>query len=174
MIYIYLNHMKKHFMSINDNSSITDTVNLFYSESNKLEDVLSQSLKNSEKLSLSEIIGLYYQIINVTSLVKFLRQNPKDSENMKEDSILLDKIQKIEKYIDEKFNSDLHLLLMSNLEKYIETLKIKLKDFTKNHPEKTKEVVENQAKMYEELRQIMSTKEFVDQYNNGLDNKLEN
>jgi len=166
--------MKKHFMSTNDNSSITDTVNLFYSESNKLEDVLSQSLKNSEKLSLSEIIGLYYQIINVTSLVKFLRQNPKDSENMKEDSILLDKIQKIEKYIDEKFNSDLHLLLMSNLEKSIETLKIKLKDFTTNQPEKTKEVVENQAKMYEELRQIMSTKEFVDQYNNGLDNKLEN
>ena len=159
-------------MSTNDNSSITDTVNLFYSESNKLEEVISQFLKNSEKLSLSEIIELYYQIINVTSLVKFLRQNLKDTENMKEDNILLDKIQKIEKYIDEKFDSDLHLLLMSNLEKYIETLKIKLKDFTTNHPEKTKEVVENQAKMYEELRQIMSTKEFVDQYNNGLDNKL--
>ena len=39
---------------------------------------------------------------------------------------------------------------------------------------KTKEKVENQAKMYEKLRQIMSTKEFVDQYNNGLDNSLEN
>jgi len=161
-------------MSTNDNSSITDTVNLFYSESNKLEEVISQFLKNSEKISLPEIIGLYYQIINVTSLVKFLWQNLKDTENMKEDNPLLDKIQKIEKYIDEKFDSDLHLLLMSNLEKYIETLKIKLKDFTTNHPEKTKEVVENQAKMYEELRQIMSTKEFVDQYNNGLDNKLEN
>ena len=159
-------------MSTNDNSSITDTVNLFYSESNKLEEVISQFLKNSEKISLSEIIGLYYQIINVTSLVKFLRQNLKDTDNMKEDNLLLDKIQEIEKYIDEKFDSDLHLLLMSNLEKYIETLKIKLKDFTTNHPEKTKEVVENQAKMYEELRQIMSTKEFVDQYNNGLDNKL--
>ena len=174
MIYIYLNHMKKHFMSTNDNSSITDTVNLFYSESNKLEDIISQSLKNSEKISLSEIIGLYYQIINVTSLVKFLRQNLKDTENMKEDNLLLGKIQEIEKYIDEKFDSDLHLLLMSNLEKSIETLKIKLKDFTTNQPEKTKEVVENQAKMYEELREIMSTKEFVDQYNNRLDNKLEN
>jgi hypothetical protein len=63
---------------------------------------------------------------------------------------------------------------MSNLKKSIETLKKKLKDFTTNQPEKTKEVVENQAKMYEELRQIMSTKEFVDQYNNGLNNKLEN
>jgi hypothetical protein len=152
--------MKKHFMSTNDNSSITDTVNLFYSESNKLEAVLSQSLKNSEKLSLSEIIGLYYQIINVTSLVKFLRQNLKDTEKMKEENLLLDKIQEIEKYIDEK--------------KSIETLKIKLKNFTMNQPEKTKEVVENQAKMYEELRQIMSTQEFVDQYNNGLDNKLDN
>jgi len=166
--------MKKHFMSTNDNSSITDTVNLFYSESNKLEDILSQSLKNSEKISLSEIIGLYYQIINVTSLVKFLRQNLKDTENMKEDNLLLGKIQEIEKYIDEKFDLDLHLLLMSNLEKSIETLKIKLKDFTTNQPEKTKEVVENQAKMYEELREIMSTKEFVDQYNKRLDNKLKN
>jgi hypothetical protein len=174
MIYIYLNHMKKHFMSTNDNSSITDTVNLFYSESNKLEDILSQSLKNSEKLSLSEIIGLYYQIINVTSLVKFLRQNLKGTENMKEENPLLDKIQEIEKYIDEKFDSNLHLLLMSNLKKSIETLKKKLKDFTTNQPKKTKEMVENQAKMYEELRQIMSTKEFVDQYNNGLNNKLEN
>lgn len=174
MIYIYLNHMKKYFMSTNDNSSITDTINLFYSESNKLEDTLSQSLKNSEKLSLSEIIGLYYQIINVTSLVKFLRQNIKDEENMKEENLLLHRIQKIEKYIDEKFDSDLHLLLISNLEKSIETLKIKLKDSTMNQPKKTKEEVENQAKMYEELRQIMSTKEFVDQYSNGLDNKLEN
>jgi hypothetical protein len=93
---------------------------------------------------------------------------------MKEENLLLDKIQEIEKYIDEKFDSDLHLLLMSNLEKSIETLKIKLKNFTMNQPEKTKEVVENQAKMYEELRQIMSTQEFVDQYNNGLDNKLDN
>jgi hypothetical protein len=166
--------MKKYFMSTNDNSSITDTINLFYSESNKLEDTLSQSLKNSEKLSLSEIIGLYYQIINVTSLVKFLRQNIKDKENMKEENLLLHRIQKIEKYIDEKFDSDLHLLLISNLEKSIETLKTKLKDSTMYQPKKTKEEVENQAKMYEELRQIMSTKEFVDQYNNGLDNKLEN
>ncbi|MDH3619139.1 MAG: hypothetical protein OES14_08205 [Nitrosopumilus sp.] len=159
-------------MSTNDNSSITDTINLFYSESNKLEDTLSQSLKNSEKLSLSEIIGLYYQIINVTSLVKFLRQNIKDAENMKEETLLLQRIQKIEKHIDEKFDSDLHLLLISNLEKSIETLKIKLKDSTMDQPKKTKEEVENQAKMYEELRQIMSTKEFVDQYSNGLDNKL--
>jgi hypothetical protein len=166
--------MKKYFMSTNDNSSITDTINLFYSESNKLEDTLSQSLKNSEKLSLSEIIGLYYQIINVTSLVKSLRQNIKDEENMKEENILLHRIQKIEKYIDEKFDSDLHLLLISNLEKSIETLKTKLKDSTMYQPKKTKEEVENQAKMYEELRRIMSTKEFVDQYNNGLDNKLEN
>ena len=166
--------MKKHFMGTNDSSSITDTVNLFYSESNKLEDILSQSLKNSDKLSLSEIIGLYYQIINVTSLAKFLRQNLKGTENMKEENRLLDKIQEIEKYIEEKFDSDLHLLLISNLDKSMETLKIKLKDFTINQPEKTKEVVENQAKMYEELRQIMSTKEFVDQYNIGLDNNLEN
>ena len=46
----------------------------------------------------------------------------------------------------------------------------KLKGITINQPEKTKEDLGNQAKMYEELRQIMSTKEFVEQYNNGLEN----
>ncbi len=63
---------------------------------------------------------------------------------------------------------------MSELKKSIEDFKKKLRDLKTNQNEKTTEKVENQSKMYEKLRQIMSTKEFVDQYNNGLDNPLEN
>jgi hypothetical protein len=34
--------------------------------------------------------------------------------------------------------------------------------------EKTKEIIESEAKLYEKLRMTMSTKEFVEQYDQGL------
>ena len=89
--------------------------------------LLAQSLKNSEKLSISEIIEVYYQVINVTSLAKFLRQILKDPKNTEESKPLLTRIQEIEKYIDEKFNSNLHPLIMSELKKSIEISMKKLK-----------------------------------------------
>lgn len=159
-------------MSANDNSSIIDTMDLFFSESSKLEGIVSKYFKNFEKLSLSEIIGLYYQVINVASLVKFLRQNLEDVKNTEESKLLLTRVHEVEKYIGEKFDANLHPLIMSNLKKSIEHSMKKLKDITTNQPEKTKEDVENHAKMYEKLRQIMSTKEFVDQYNKELNNTL--
>ena len=157
-------------MSTNDNSSISETTDLFYSESRKLEDIVNQSLKNSEVLSLSEIIGVYYQVINVSSLAKFLRQGLEGIKNAEENKLLLIRIQEIEKHIGEKFDANLHPLIMSNLKNSVENFIKKLKNMTTNQPEKTKEDLANQAKMYEELRQIMSTKEFVEQYNNGLEN----
>jgi len=159
-------------MNSNNHSSINETADLFNSESNKLQDVINQSLKNSKKLSISEIIEVYYQVINVTSLAKFLRQNLENIKNTEENNLLFTRIQEIEKYIDVKFNSNLHHLIMSELKKSIENFKKKLRDLKTNQNEKTTEKVENQSKMYEKLRQIMSTKEFVDQYNNGLDNPL--
>jgi len=161
-------------MNSNNHSSINETADLFNSESNKLQDVISQSLKNSKKLSISEIVEVYYQVINITSLAKFLRQNLENIKNTEENKFLFTRIQEIEKYIDVKFNSNLHLLIMSELKKSIEDFKKKLRDLKTNQNEKTTEKVENQSKMYKKLRQIMSTKEFVDQYNNGLDNPLEN
>ena len=157
-------------MSTNDNSSISETTDLFYSESRKLEDIVNQSLKNSEVLSLSEIIGVYYQVINVSSLAKFLRQGLEGIKNAEENKLLLIRIQEIEKHIGEKFDANLHPLIMSNLKNSVENFIKKLKNMTTNQPEKTKEDLGDQAKMYEELRQIMSTKEFVEQYNNGLKN----
>ncbi len=157
-------------MNANDQPSINETTNLFNSESSKLQDVVNQALQNSEKLSIAEIVETYYQVINVTSLGKFLRQNFEDVTNIEEKKSVLSQIQDIERFIAEKFDENLHLLIMSELKKSTEDYMKKLKDLRANQDEKTKENVEEQAKMYEELRQIMSTKEFVDQYNNGLDN----
>jgi len=163
--------MKKHFMSTNNPPSIDEATNMFSFESIKLQDVISHALKNSEILSISEIIEVYYQVINVTSLAKFLQQKFEDIE---ENKTLLIKIQKIEKHIDEKFNEMLHPLVMSLLKKSIESSRKILKKMKTNQDKKTKNEIENQAKMYEKLRQIMSTKEFVDQYNKVLNNPIEN
>lgn len=151
-----------------------ETTNLFTSESIKLQDVISHALKNSEILSTSEIIEVYYQVSNVTSLAKFLRQKFGDLENTEENKTLLNKIQKMEKLIDEKFNETLHPLVMSQLKKSIENSRKNLKDMKTNQSKKTKTEIENQAMVYEKLRQTMSTKEFVDQYNKLLDKPIEN
>ena len=161
-------------MSTNNHPSIDETTNLFTSESRKLQDVISHALKNSEKLSISEIIEVYYQVINVTSLTKFLRQKLVEIENTEENKTLLKKIQKIEKHIDEKFNETLHPLVMSQLKKSIENSRKILKDKKTNQSKKTKNEIENQAMAYKKLRQIMSTKEFVDQYDKVLDRPIEN
>lgn len=166
--------MKKYFMSTNNRPSIDETTNLFTSESSRLQDVISHALKNSEKLSISEIIEVYYQVSNVTSLVKFLRQKFRDIENTEENETLLKKIQKIEKLIDEKFNETLHPLVMSQLKKSIENSRKNLKDMKTNQGTKSKNEIDNQARVYEKLRQTMSTKEFVIQYNKLLDKPIEN
>ena len=161
-------------MSTNNHPSIDETTNLFTSESSRLQDVISHALKNSEKLSISEIIEVYYQVSNVTSLVKFLRQKFRDIENTEENETLLKKIQKIEKLIDEKFNETLHPLVISQLKKSIENSRRNLKDMKTNQGTKSKNEIDNQARVYEELRQTMSTKEFVIQYNKLLDKPIEN
>ncbi|MCH7757114.1 MAG: hypothetical protein IIA19_01355 [Thaumarchaeota archaeon] len=161
-------------MSTNNRPSIDETTNLFTSESSRLQDVISHALKNSEKLSISEIIEVYYQVSNVTLLVKFLRQKFRDIENTEENETLLKKIQKIEKLIDEKFNETLHPLVISQLKKSIENSRKNLKDMKTNQGTKSKNEIDNQARVYEELRQTMSTKEFVIQYNKLLDKPIEN
>jgi len=161
-------------MSTNNHLSIDETTDLFTFESSKLKEVIGHALKNSEILSISEIIEVYYQVSNVISLAKFLRQKFGDIENTEENKTLLNKMQRIEKYIDEKFNETLHPLVMSQLKKSIENSKKNLNAMKTNQSKKTKNEIENQAKMYEKLRQIMSTKEFVDQYNKVLDKPKEN
>jgi len=161
-------------MSTNNRPSIDETTNLFTSESSRLQDVISHALKNSEKLSISEIIEVYYQVSNVTSLVKFLRQKFRDIENTEENETLLNRMQKIEKLIDEKFNETLHPLVMSQLKKSIENSRKNLKDMKTNQGTKSKNEIDNQARVYEKLRQTMSTKEFVIQYNKLLDKPIEN
>ena len=68
-----------------------------------------------------------------------------------------------------KFNSNLHPLLTTQLLKLLENSRENLKNMKTDQGGKTKDEIENQAKEYEKLRQIMSTKEFIEQYNTTLE-----
>jgi len=152
-------------MNTSNHSSINDTINTLVSEYDKLQDSISQMIKDYEKLKMEDIIGLYFQVINVTSFTKSLSENNLTLEKESDD---FKKIAEIEKYIDKKFNEYLHPLLMSQLEKTIENFKTNLKNIKAKQNSKTKNEIENQAKDFEKLRQLMSTQEFVNQYDKVL------
>ncbi len=144
-------------------ASIDDVSNMFDTESEKLVDLINTAATKSD-LSLHEIIETYYQIMNVSSMITMLKQQIDANENQP----LLDKITEIEHVISEKFNSVIHPQVIEQLAKSIQ-------DTTKNlqsmgTEQKSKEDIENDAKLYEELRKKMSTKEFVEQYDKGLSN----
>ena len=139
-------------------SSADEISSMFDSESQKLENFLS---KISDNLGISEIIETYYQVMNVTSMISMLKQQL-DSENHK---TILDKINKTEQVILGKFNTEAHPKILENLTNSIQEM---TKILQSNSGEKTKEQIENESQLFEELRKKMSTKEFVEQYDKGL------
>jgi DNA-binding transcriptional regulator GbsR (MarR family) len=77
-----------------------------------------------------------------------------------------DKILYAEKFISEKFNSIIHPKIMKHITNSISNITSNLQSI--NSEQKSKETIENEAKLYEKLREIMSTKEFVKQYDAGI------
>ena len=84
------------------------------------------------------------------------------------DSSFHEKISNTENFISKKFNSIIHPKIMANIVNSISTITENLQSL--NSEQKSKEIIENEAKLYEKLREIMSTKEFVKQYDSGLSN----
>jgi len=137
-----------------------DISQMFEDESKKLES-LFDAADSKIDMSIHEIIEIYYQVMNVSSMTTMLKQQA-DSEPKE----LMDKIQNTENLISKRFDSVLHPKIM-------EKLSISIQDLTKNMQSensghKSKEQIEMDAKLFDELRQTMSTKEFVEQYDSGL------
>jgi len=86
-----------------------------------------------------------------------------DSDDQKS---LLDDIVETEKLISEKFNHTMHPQILEKLTQSIQDVTRNLQSSSSG--QKSKEDIENEAKQYEELREKMSTKEFVEQYDKGL------
>lgn len=136
----------------------------FYSESDKLKKLIADLLKNQDPLPIDKIIPVYYQIINVSSISTVLKQQL-DTHKHK---ALLSKILETDEIISEEFNSSIHPQIMEKLTNSIQATTETLQ--SDSSAQKLKEDIENEAKLYEELRQKMSTKEFVEQYDKGLSN----
>ncbi len=136
----------------------------FYLESDKLKKLIADLLKNHDQLSIDKIIPIYYQIINVSSMSIVL----KPQLDVNKHKALLSKIVETEEMISEKFNSSMHPQIMKKLVNSIQVITASLQSDSSD--QKSKEDIENNAKLYEDLRKKMSTKEFVEQYDKGLSN----
>ena len=151
---------------MSDTESYYDEISKsFITESDKLEAAINNLLQKPQKFSIDEIVSIYYQIMNVTSLTQFLKQNMSNN-NFEKTQILLEKIKLTENLIRTTFNTRLHSIFLSHLTDNIQKIVTNLKSSTGK--EKTKEIIEQEAKLYEKLRVTMSTKEFVEQYDKGL------
>ncbi|MGY8729421.1 MAG: hypothetical protein ACKVJ0_01260 [Nitrosopumilus sp.] len=133
-----------------------DLLELFTSEYDKLENLVN-GLNFDIELSVNQIVEIYYQITNVSSMIMVVK--PQLDQNN-------DKILYVEKFISEKFNSIIHPKIMEHIANSISGITSNLQSI--NSEQKSKETIENEAKLYEKLREIMSTQEFVNQYDTGL------
>ncbi len=133
-----------------------DLLELFTSEYDKLENLVN-AMNFNDELHVNQIVEVYYQITNVSSMITVVK--PQLAQNN-------DKILYAEKFISEKFNSIIHPKIMKHITNSISNITSNLQSI--NSEQKSKETIENEAKLYEKLREIMSTKEFVKQYDAGI------
>ena len=140
-----------------------DLLELFTSEYDKLENLVN-AMNFDDELNVNQIVEVYYQITNISSMIIVMKQQL-DQTN---DIASHEKILNTEKFISDKFNSDIHPKIMKHITNSISSITSNLQSI--NSEQKSKETIENEAKLYEKLREIMSTKEFVKQYDSGLSN----
>ena len=141
-------------------TSAEDISIMFQTESQKLQNLFDVADSKTD-MTIHEIIETYYQVMNVSSMTTMLKQQA-DSQSKE----LLEKIQQTEKLISERFDSIIHPKIMKKLSTSIQELSENLQ--SGNSGKKSKEQTESDAKLFDELRQTMSTKEFVEQYGNEL------
>ena len=142
---------------------VGNSLELLDSEFEKFQKLMDSIPKNSEKL-IPDIVNLYFQATMVETLSKKLKEDISGSEQQKH----LEKINIIQKYVDENFSKSLHPEILSQLVISIQQYTDNLKLLGQSTEEKTKEIIENEARLYKELRELMSTKEFVEQYDAGI------
>lgn len=131
---------------------------MFDYESQKLQNIID-TVNLKIDMNTREIVETYYQVMNVSSMATMLKQQA-DSDYM------LSKIRETEKMIYEKFDSAIHPKIMAQISTTIQEMTKNLQ--SRNSGKQSKEQIESDAKLFEELRQTMSTREFVEQYEKGI------
>ncbi len=144
-----------------DESFFNQVSESFSLESTKLKELISDFPETGE-LTIEKIIPLYYQILNVSSMSTMLKQQLDQTKH----KTLLEKIKETGNFISEKFDTQMHPDIVMRLTKSIQETTNHLQ--SEGSEQKSKDEIENQAQLYEELRKKLSTKEFVLQYDQGL------
>lgn len=139
--------------------SSDDISAMFDAEFTKLENFVTKATDSS--LEVPEIVETYYQVMNVSSICEMLSQQFTGDEHKP----LMAKISETKNFISSNFDVNIHPKILESLTNSIqETTKI-LQSSSGN---KSKEEIEKESEMFEDLRKKMSTKEFVEQYQKGL------
>jgi uncharacterized protein (UPF0305 family) len=131
------------------------------SEYDKLENLVN-AMNFDDELHVNQIVEVYYQITNVSSMITVVKLQLAQTNDIASH----EKILNTEKFISEKFNSIIHPKIMKHITNSISNITSNLQSI--NSEQKSNETIENEAKLYEKLREIMSTKEFVKQYDAGI------
>lgn len=134
-------------------SSPDDVAGMLRAESQKLRKMVEGA--DTRELAVSEIVETYYQVINVSSMITVLKQQPAADA-------VLEAITGIEETIS-LFNSKIHPKILADLAESIARI-TKILSGSQGGQQGS-----DQSATYEELRQKMSTREFADQYGRGLD-----
>ena len=140
-------------------TSAEEISKMFDIESEKLSSLI-EGVNSKTDMNIHEIVETYYQVMNVSSMATMLKEQSGSEPK------ILEKIQQTEKLISEKFDSTIHPRIMEQLSASIQELTTSLQSASPG--EKSPEQTEMDAKSFEELRQNMSTKEFVEQYEKGI------
>ena len=143
---------------MSSNQEFEKLCKIFQSESIELDNSI-QEIEGKPEKSLSDIVTVYYQAIKVGSMAKSLKANYQVEH---------ERINDVEKNLVGKFNTSFHPTILSYLTDLVTSQTDNLRILAKESIQKSKEQIEEEAKLYKELREIMSTKEFVVQYENGL------
>ncbi len=139
-----------------------EIMSLFDEQSARLRETVEVSMKKLD-MSSPKIVGNYFQIIQVSSIMAMMEQHP----DFGAEEGAADKVREMREYISVWFNGWLHPLMLGNLEKRIRDSANGLRSGPA--PEAGSKRMEDEAKQYNELRAEMSTKEFVEQYDAGLE-----
>ena len=113
---------------------------------------------DTSKISLNQIVETYFQISNISSMCKLIE----NSESI--DSQKSNQLDQIKKELIENFDKNIHPKIIEFIENEILTLKKHIESIP---PEQTPEEIEESSKLFDKLRELMSTKEFVFQYGNS-------
>ena len=139
-------------------TSNEDTIRLFDNETKNLDSQIN-AISGKDVFSIPEIIQAYYLATNVDSLATMM------ADKFEENPSVLQKVQSVKKLIS-NFNLVTHKKILQFLSHSIEEITGELQSH--NPQKKTKEEIELDAKKFETLREMMSTKEFVEQYDRGV------